>query len=117
MVSNNSLFSLIPDFKNFSKTSNVILKDNINYDSLVEKPKSELFNDVVVIQIYSKSLHKKLGEGSGEIIKKEYKVLPNVIKLFKINDWRKKLDNSWIFNKDNEGPNIIDNGKIDIKNK
>ena len=102
MVSNNSLFSLIPDFKNFSKTSNVILKDNINYDSLVEKPKSELFNDDVVIQIYSKSLHKKLGEGSGEIIKKEYKVLPNVIKLFKINDWRKKLDNSWIFNKDNE---------------
>ena len=102
MVSSNSLFSLIPDFKNFAKTSNVIFKDNINLDSLVEKPKLELFNDDVVIQIYSKSLHKKLGEGSGEIIKKEYKVLPNVIKLFKINDWRKKLDNSWIFNKDNE---------------
>ena len=67
-----------------------------------ERTQKELFNDDVVIQIYSKSLHKKLGEGSGEIIKKEYKVLPNVIKLFKINDWRKKLDNSWIFNKDNE---------------
>ena len=41
-------------------------------------------------------MDKKIGEGTGESILKEYKTLPNILKLNKIKGWRKKLDNNWI---------------------
>jgi predicted NAD-dependent protein-ADP-ribosyltransferase YbiA (DUF1768 family) len=56
-----------------------------------------------VIQIYSKSQHKKLGEGTGESITIEHKTNIGVLKLKNIPDWRKKLDNAWILtNKDDD---------------
>tara|TARA_B100001175_G_scaffold316091_1_gene329130 strand:- start:1625 stop:3682 length:2058 start_codon:yes stop_codon:yes gene_type:complete len=104
MVYNSGLFSLIPDFKDFAKTNNLQFKKSFDskFESLVDKPKSQLYDDTMVIQIFSKSVHKKIGEGSGETITKEQKTLPSVIRLFKNKDWRRKLDNSWILNKENE---------------
>ena len=106
MVYDAGLFSLIPDFKDFAKTNNFQFKKSFDpkFESLVDKPKpkSQLYDDTMVIQIFSKSVHKKVGEGSGETITKEQKTLPSVIKLFKNKDWRRKLDNSWILNKEND---------------
>tara|TARA_B100000900_G_C20584870_1_gene719111 strand:- start:161 stop:2224 length:2064 start_codon:yes stop_codon:yes gene_type:complete len=102
MKSESSLFYKIPDFRDFATKQNVKIQKTSKFESLVDKPKSQLYDDTMVIQIYSKSLHKKVGEGSGENITKEQKTLPSVLKLFKIKDWRRKLDNSYLLNQDNE---------------
>ena len=102
MKSESSLFYKIPDFRDFATKQNVKIQKTSKFESLVDKPKSQLYDDTMVIQIYSKSLHKKVGEGSGENITKEQKTLPSVLKLFKIKDWRRKLDNSYLVNQDNE---------------
>tara|TARA_B100000780_G_scaffold68163_2_gene45089 strand:+ start:3689 stop:5740 length:2052 start_codon:yes stop_codon:yes gene_type:complete len=104
MKSTSGLFSLIPDFRDFAKTHNVKLEKTHEpkFQSLVDKPKSQIYDDTMIIQIYSKSVHKKVGEGAGETITKEQKTLPSVLKLFKIKDWRRKLDNSYLLTKENE---------------
>ena len=104
MISNSGLFSIIPDFKNFAKMNNYPIKKTIDpkLESLVDKPKSQLYDENFVIQIYSRAEDKKPGTGTGEKITKEYKTLPNIIELSKINDWRRKLDNNWILNKETE---------------
>jgi hypothetical protein len=104
MKAESSLFFKIPDFRDFATKQNVKIQKTSEpkFDSLVDKPKSQLYDETMVIQIYSKSVHKKLGEGSGETITKEQKTLPSVLKLFKIKDWRRKLDNSYLLNQDNE---------------
>lgn len=104
MKSNSGLFSFIPDFRDFAKTHNVKLQktNEPKFESLVDKPKSQIYDDTMIIQIYSKSVHKKIGEGAGETITKEQKTLPSVLKLFKIKDWRRKLDNSYLLNNENE---------------
>ena len=104
MKSPSSLFSKIPDFTDFAKTLNVKIQktEEPKFEALVDKPKSKIYDDKIVIQIYSKSLHKKVGEGSGETITKEEKTLPSVLKLYKIKDWRRKLDNSYLINQDTE---------------
>ena len=104
MKSTSGLFSFIPDFRDFAKTHNVKLEKTHEpkFESLVDKPKSQIYDDTMIIQIYSKSVHKKIGEGAGETITKEQKTLPSVLKLFKIKDWRRKLDNSYLLTKENE---------------
>ena len=104
MKSTSGLFSFIPDFRDFAKTHNVKLQKTHEpkFESLVDKPKSQIYDDTMIIQIYSKSVHKKIGEGAGETITKEQKTLPSVLKLFKIKDWRRKLDNSYLLTKENE---------------
>lgn len=104
MKAESSLFFKIPDFRDFATKQNVKIQKTSEpkFESLVDKPKSQLYDETMVIQIYSKSVHKKLGEGSGETITKEQKTLPSVLKLFKIKDWRRKLDNSYLLNQDNE---------------
>lgn len=104
MKAESSLFFKIPDFRDFATKQNVKIQKTSEpkFDSLIDKPKSQLYDETMVIQIYSKSVHKKLGEGSGETITKEQKTLPSVLKLFKIKDWRRKLDNSYLLNQDNE---------------
>ena len=104
MKYNSGLFSSIPDFIDFAKMHNVKIQklQELKYQSLVDKPKSQLYDNTMVIQIYSKSLHKKLGEGAGENITKEQKTLHNVMKLYKIKDWRRKLDNSYLLNQETE---------------
>lgn len=93
-----SNYLIIPEIKEFSKCE----EDNINelninndFEEFIQHSKSLDIDDNVVIQIYNKSMDKKVGEGSGEKIEKEYKILPNILKLNKIKFWRKKLDNDW----------------------
>tara|TARA_Y100000992_G_scaffold206467_2_gene141262 strand:+ start:3497 stop:5554 length:2058 start_codon:yes stop_codon:yes gene_type:complete len=93
-----SNYLIIPEIKEFSKCD----QDNINelninneFEEFIQTSKSLDIDNNVIIQIYNKSMDKKVGEGSGEKIEKEYKILPNILKLNKIKSWRKKLDNDW----------------------
>ena len=102
-------FSLIPDFKELANCNNIeiVKKDETKYDSLLDKTKSKLFNDSIVMQIYNRSKHDKVGEGTGESIKPEFKSSKNVLELNnkkKYPDWRKKLDNSYLL------PNLVIEG-------
>jgi predicted NAD-dependent protein-ADP-ribosyltransferase YbiA (DUF1768 family) len=106
------LYVLIPDFKTFANTNGVqtstISKTSV-YDSLVttKTPKSRDYSDSIIIQIYSKSKHEKVGEGSGESIKPELKTSKNVLELNnkkKYPEWRKKIDNDYLV------PNLVIDG-------
>jgi len=98
------LYVLIPDFKTFANQHGVQtspISKTSSYDSLVttKTPKSQEYDDSIIIQIYSKSKHEKVGEGSGESIKPELKTLKNVLDLNnkkKYPEWRKKLDNDFL---------------------
>jgi len=96
MEKSSGLYSLIPDFKDFSTKNNVQLENKTGeIESLVSKPANDLYDDNIVIQIYNKSVDKKVGEGSGESIKYTEKLNTNILELNTIKDWRKKLDNNW----------------------
>ena len=111
MKSSSNLFSKIPDFIDFANTLNIKIKklQDSKLEILNDKPKSLLYDDSIIIQIYSKSVHKKVGEGTGEKITKEQKILSNIINLYKIEHWRRKLDNNYLLNSDNE--------KLELKDK
>ena len=95
-------FSYIQEFKDFATTINLPIGQE-KKASLIDESKSNLYDDISVIQIYSKSQHKKLGEGTGESITIEHKTNLSVLKLKDIPDWRKKLDNAWVLtNKDGD---------------
>jgi len=104
MKSTSGLFALIPDFRDFAKTHNIKLQKTHEpkFETLINKPKSQLYDDSITIQIYSNSQHTKVGEGSGESITKEQKTLKNILDLYKIKHWRRKLDNSYLLNNENE---------------
>ena len=95
-----SNYLIIPEIKAFSNCDNeetfYTSKINNDFEEFIQKSKNLDIDDNVVIQIYNKSMDKKVGEGSGETIDKEYKILSNILKLNKIKSWRKKLDNEWI---------------------
>jgi hypothetical protein len=104
MEKNAGLYVLIPDFKTFANKHGVettSISKKSAYDTLVDtkKPKSQDYDDSIVIQIYNKSKHAKVGEGSGESIKPELKISKNVLELNnkkKYPEWRKKLDNDFL---------------------
>ena len=104
MEKNAGLYVLIPDFKTFANKNGVETKGTSkksNYDTLVDtkKPKSQDYDDAIVIQVYNKSKHAKVGEGSGETIKPQLKISKNVLELNdkkKYPEWRKKLDNDFL---------------------
>ena len=106
------LYVLIPDFKAFANTNGVqtsTISKTSKYDSLVstKTPKSQDYDDSIIIQIYSKSKHEKVGEGSGESIKPELKTSKNVLELNnkkKYPEWRKKIDNDYLI------PNLVIDG-------
>jgi predicted NAD-dependent protein-ADP-ribosyltransferase YbiA (DUF1768 family) len=106
------LYVLIPDFKAFANTNGVStssISKTSKYDSLVDTktPKSQDYSNSIIIQIYSKSKHEKVGEGSGEFIKPEMKTLKNVLELNnkkKYPEWRKKIDNDFLV------PNLVIDG-------
>ena len=106
------LYVLIPDFKTFANINGVqtsSISKTSDYDSLVntKTPKSQDYSDSIIIQIYSKSKHEKVGEGSGESIKPELKTLKNVLELNnkkKYPEWRKKIDNDYLV------PNLVIDG-------
>ena len=104
MEKNAGLYVLIPDFKTFANKHGVettSISKKSAYDTLVDtkKPKSQDYDDSIVIQVYNKSKHAKVGEGSGESIKPELKISKNVLELNnkkKYPEWRKKLDNEFL---------------------
>jgi predicted NAD-dependent protein-ADP-ribosyltransferase YbiA (DUF1768 family) len=104
MEKNAGLYVLIPDFKTFANKHGVettSISKKSAYDTLVDtkKPKSQDYDDTIVIQVYNKSKHAKVGEGSGETIKPELKISKNVLELNnkkKYPEWRKKLDNDFL---------------------
>jgi predicted NAD-dependent protein-ADP-ribosyltransferase YbiA (DUF1768 family) len=101
MEKNAGLYVLIPEFKMFANKNGVeTFSKKSKYDTLVDtkKPKSQDYDDSIVIQVYNKSKHAKVGEGSGETIKPELKISKNVLELNnkkKYPEWRKKLDNDF----------------------
>ena len=103
MEKNAGLYVLIPDFKAFANKNGVetsSISKKSAYTSLVDtkKPLSQDYDDSIVIQVYNKSKHAKVGEGSGETIKPELKIAKNVLELNnkkKYPEWRKKLDNDF----------------------
>jgi predicted NAD-dependent protein-ADP-ribosyltransferase YbiA (DUF1768 family) len=98
------LYVLIPDFRKFANENGVqtsTISKTSKYDSLVntKTPKSQDYDDSIIIQIYSKSKHEKVGVGSGESIKPEMKTLKNVLELNnkkKYPEWRQKIDNDFL---------------------
>jgi predicted NAD-dependent protein-ADP-ribosyltransferase YbiA (DUF1768 family) len=104
MEKNAGLYVLIPDFKTFANKNGVetnTISKKSSYDTLVDtkRPKSQDYTNSIIIQVYSKSKHEKVGEGSGETIKPELKISKNVLELNnkkKYPDWRKKLDNDYL---------------------
>ena len=104
MEKNAGLYVLIPDFKAFANKHGVetsTISKKSAYDALVDtkKPLSQDYDDAIVIQVYNKSKHAKVGEGSGETIKPELKIAKNVLELNnkkKYPEWRKKLDNEFL---------------------
>jgi predicted NAD-dependent protein-ADP-ribosyltransferase YbiA (DUF1768 family) len=104
MEKNAGLYVLIPDFKMFANKhgiETVSISKKSKYDTLVDtkKPKSQDYDDTIVIQVYNKSKHAKVGEGTGETIKPELKISKNVLELNnkkKYPEWRKKLDNDFL---------------------
>ena len=96
-----SNYLIIPEINNFieSKYSNHKdmtsnnFKINKDFEDFIEESKNKNLeeDENVIIQFYNKSMDKKVGEGTGENIIKEYKTLPNILKLNKIKGWRKKI--------------------------
>ena len=100
------LYVLIPDFIQFANKSGIPTSSTSN--STVNSPKTKYYNSSITIQIYNKSRHVKVGQGSGESIKPEFKTAKNILELNNNKeyiDWRKKLDSQYLV------PNLVIDGK------
>jgi predicted NAD-dependent protein-ADP-ribosyltransferase YbiA (DUF1768 family) len=102
------LYSLIPDFIQFANKNGI--STTTKNDSLISSgPTTKYYNNSIIIQIYNKSRHVKVGHGSGESIKPDLNTAKNVLELNNSKeyvDWRKKLDSHYLV------PNLV----IDSKN-
>jgi predicted NAD-dependent protein-ADP-ribosyltransferase YbiA (DUF1768 family) len=104
------LYVLIPDFIQFANKNGITTSStSTKSDSLVgTSPNTKYYNKSVVIQIYNKSRHVKIGQGSGESIEPEFKTAKNILELNNNKeyvDWRKKLDSQYLV------PNLVIDGK------
>jgi predicted NAD-dependent protein-ADP-ribosyltransferase YbiA (DUF1768 family) len=115
MEKNAGLFALIPDFRKFAHANNVFIQKPTQFDTLMDKPKSDFYDDSIVLQIYAKSVDKKPGEGTGDIVPPEFKTSSVVTNLGKIKNWRKKLDNSWLMTSENDDLEIKGNKWISVQ--
>ena len=95
MEKNAGPFSIIPDFQKFKASQKKTIIKEAQYEDLTESKLRGLYNDDIVLQFYSKSLHKPLpGKGSGEKISNDR--LKEFSTLASIPEWRKKLSNFWV---------------------
>ena len=102
------LYVLIPDFIEFANKNDVKTSNTKNETLISVSPKSEYYNNSIIIQIYSKSRHVKVGKGSGESIAPEFITAKNILELNNNKeylDWRKKLDATFLT------PNLVIDGK------
>lgn len=96
MEKNAGLFALIPDFQRFKKTLG-LPAENISpkFDELSDAKIRGLYDDNIVFVFHSGSSSKKIpGKGVGETIPKEF--VRDFSELSSIQDWRKKMDDTWI---------------------
>jgi hypothetical protein len=102
------LYVLIPDFIKFAN-KNGIATTSAKSDTLIgTSPNTKYYNSSIIIQIYNKSRHVKVGQGSGESISPEFKTAKNILELNNNKeyiDWRKKLDSEYLV------PNLLIDGK------
>ncbi len=96
MEKNAGLFALIPDFQRFKKTLG-LPSENASpaFDELSDAKIRGLYDDNIVFVFHSGSSSKKIpGKGVGETIPKEF--VRDFSELSSIQDWRKKMDDTWI---------------------
>jgi predicted NAD-dependent protein-ADP-ribosyltransferase YbiA (DUF1768 family) len=103
MEKNAGIFSIIAEFEAFRGDITGIKSNKPVFDELSESKIMNLYDDNIVFQFYSKSVHAKPGKGSGEKIPEE--VVLDFSELNSIVDWRKKLSNFWV------APFVLDNHK------
>jgi predicted NAD-dependent protein-ADP-ribosyltransferase YbiA (DUF1768 family) len=102
------LYVLIPDFITFANKNGVTTTSTKNDALIGTSVNSKYYNSSIIIQIYNKSRHVKVGLGSGESIKPELKTAKNILELNNNKeylDWRKKLDSHYLV------PNLVIDGK------
>ena len=81
-------FSRIPEVRDFLEEINVVVPPDVAVETL-----TDLYDDSVVFQFYSKSGDAKPGKGSGERIPADK--VASYSDLAGIKDWRKMLSNFW----------------------
>jgi hypothetical protein len=105
MERNAGLFNKIDDFRNFQ--SQIGIDPSKNGDIEIKENYEGLYDNSIVFMFYSKSSSTpKPGKGSGEKIPIDK--IKEFIPLSKFNDWRRKLDDSWM---DIDDPIVLDNKK------
>ena len=114
-------FSIIKDFRELANCNNVELeKVDSKTESLVDESKIKSradFDDSIVIQIYRLARDRPIADNkknevkNGEYYSKDMieKFSSNSVKLNKITDWRKKLDNNWLMLKETDKLEIKEN--------
>jgi hypothetical protein len=105
MEKNAGLFNLIGEFREFQ--SRIGIDPSKNNDIEIKENHEGLYDNTVVLVFYAKSSPiPKPGKGSGEKIPGDK--VKRYIPLSKHENWRRKLDDSWI---DTDDPIILDNKK------
>ena len=95
MEKNAGPYYLIKDFRNFK--TKLGLSPDEGYPEEDENVDYELYDPETVFMFHSKSSHQKAGKGSGEKINPARLTEFNTLNKDKVcEDWRKKLDDSWI---------------------
>jgi predicted NAD-dependent protein-ADP-ribosyltransferase YbiA (DUF1768 family) len=102
------LYVLIPDFIKFANKNGIATTSTKNDSLIGTSPNTKYYNTSIIIQIYNKSRHVKVGQGSGESISPELKTAKNILELNNNKeyvDWRRKLDSEYLV------PNLVIDGK------
>ena len=107
-------FSYIPEFRKLAFDNHIPINEyKSDIEKLIEenkqnnKPPDEQFYDKrIIIQVFNRAADKPIANGkknenvNGEYFDKEMIKQFSTDKLYKIKDWRKKLDNFWIMSDD-----------------
>ena len=91
---NSGIFYMIQEFKNFKSRLGLDPDEGSpEKDDELEEQSSDLYDKTTVFNFHSKSLDSKPGKGAGEHIDKSR--VSSYATLSKIEDWRRKLDDSY----------------------
>ena len=91
---NSGIFYMIQEFKNFKSRLGLDPDEGSpEKDDELEEKSSDLYDKTTVFNFHSKSLDSKPGKGAGEHIDKSR--VSSYATLSKIEDWRRKLDDSY----------------------
>ena len=98
MEKNAGAFSLIPEFQQFKAELKGPSKDKPRFEELSEAKIKGLYDDNIVLAFYDGASNKNMpGKGANETILPED--LRDFAELKSYDNWRRKLDNSWLVKK------------------